>query len=194
MQRFLFYCLVFIGIAAILLYFMPLRLAVSMAGLDDRAFSAKQISGSIWNGRIKSAKLGPVELGGLDAGMQFWPLFSGDFIMDVERSKGASGGALQATLGQAGNGFLVADAAAQIQVGRQLAPLPASSIELNGFTATFANRRCQSASGQVRMSLNANIPGLDLQRGLLGNAECQDGVLVLPRSRAVRAWKRSRSN
>ena len=44
----------------------------------------------------------------------------------------------------------------------------------------FDQGRCQSASGQVRVSLDANIPGLNLKQGVLGKAECQDGVLVLP--------------
>jgi len=30
------------------------------------------------------------------------------------------------------------------------------------------------------VSLDANIPGLNLKQGLLGKAECQDGVLMLP--------------
>lgn len=180
MKRFFVTLLFLAGIAAILLFFMPMRLAVSMAGLEDKNFSAKQISGSIWDGHIESAKLGPVNLGNLDAGMQFWPLFSGDLILDVERPENAQGGSLKATLGRAGDGFLVADANASIPVGRHLAPLPASNIEINGFSANFKQGRCTTASGQVRMSLDANIPGLDLQRGLLGNAECQDGVLVLP--------------
>lgn len=180
MKRFFFCIFVILGITAALLFFMPLRLAVSMVDLDEKTFSAKQISGSIWDGRIESAKLGPVNLGDLDAGMQFWPLLTGDMIMDVERPANASGGRLKATLGRAGDGFLVADTNAQIPVGRQLAPLPASNIELDGFSANFVGGRCETASGQVRMSLDANIPGLDLQRGLLGNADCQDGVLVLP--------------
>ncbi|MEP2990560.1 MAG: type II secretion system protein N [Parasphingorhabdus sp.] len=180
MRRFLLFILILVGIAGALLFFMPLRLAVSLAELDERVFSAKQISGSIWNGHIESAKLGPVNLGDLDAGMQFWPILSGDMIMDLERPENAAGGSFSATLGKAGNDFLVADAIAKIPVGRQLAPLPASNIELSGFSANFADGRCSSASGQVRMSLDANIPGLDLQRGLLGNAECQDGVLILP--------------
>ena len=180
MRRFLLFMLILVGIAGAVLFFMPLRLAVSMAELDERVFSAKQISGSIWDGHIESAKLGPVSLGDLDAGMQFWPILSGDMIMDVERPENAAGGSLNATIGKAGNGFLVADTNAKIPVGRQLAPLPASNIELSGFSANFVDGRCNSASGQVRMSLDANIPGLDLQRGLLGNAECQDGVLVLP--------------
>ncbi|GAB5489309.1 MAG: type II secretion system protein N [Parasphingorhabdus sp.] len=180
MKRFVFFILIFFGIAAAMLFFMPMRLVVSMAGLEENSFSAKQISGSVWDGHIESAQLGPVKLGSLDAGMQFWPLFAGDLILDVERPENAAGGSLNATLGRAGEGFLVADANAKIPVGRQLAPLPASNIELSGFSANFVQGRCTNASGQVRMSLDANIPGLDLQRGLLGNAECQDGVLVLP--------------
>lgn len=180
MKRFFSILLILSGFLALLLFFLPMRLAISMAGLEDRNFSAKQISGSVWDGHIESAKFGPVNMGDLDAGMQFWPLIAGDVILDVERSENATWNNLSATLGRAGEGFLIADANAKIPVGRQLAPLPASHIELSGFSANFVQGRCRTASGQVRMSLDANIPGLDLQRGLLGNAECQDGVLVVP--------------
>lgn len=180
MKRFLFFICVLFGLTALLLFFMPMRLAIAMSGLEGKIFSAKQISGSVWDGHIESAKLGPVHMGDLDAGMQFWPLIAGDVILDVERPENATGNNLSATLGRAGEGFLIADANAKIPVGRQLAPLPASHIELSGFSANFVQGRCRTASGQVRMSLDANIPGLDLQRGLLGNAECQDGILVLP--------------
>lgn len=180
MRRILFCLLVLAALTAVALFFLPLRLATAMAGLDESYFSAKQVSGSVWDGRIENAKLGPVDLGDLDASMQFWPLFAGDFIMDVERPSEAVGGGLKATLGKAGNGFVVADIETRIQVGRQLAPVPVSTIELDGVSAYFLDGRCRTASGQIRMSLDTNIPGLDLQRGLLGNAKCQDDVLVIP--------------
>ncbi len=179
-MRFLLYFIIFAAIVAAAIVFMPLRLAVDWAGLDDNQFTARQINGTIWDGRIVGAQLGPLPLGDLDAGMQFWPLVSGDLIFDIERPGDAPGKGMKATLGRAGNGLLIADANAAMQIGRQLAPLPASTLELTGVTAYFENRRCQSASGQVRISLDSNIPGLDLKQGLLGNAECQDGELVLP--------------
>ena len=180
MPRALTYLLIILAVIAAALFFLPLRLAVGMAGLDDTRFSAKAISGSVWNGRIEGAQLGPVALGDLDAGLRLLPLLTGRVLMDLERPPVAGDRGLVATVGKSGNGLLVRDLTTIMAVGSQLAPLPASAIDLQAVSITFAGGRCQSASGQVRMSLDANIPGLNLKQGLLGKAECQDGVLVLP--------------
>lgn len=180
MPRALTYLLIILAVIAVALFFLPLRLAVGMAGLDDTRFSAKAISGSVWNGRIEGAQLGPFPLGDLDAGVQFWPLLTGRVLMDLERPPASGDRGLVATLGKAGHSLLLQDVTTVLSVGSQLAPLPASAIDLQDVSITFAGGRCQSASGQVRMSLDANIPGLNLKQGLLGKAECQDGVLVLP--------------
>jgi len=178
--RALTYLLIILAVIAAALFFLPLRLAVGMAGLDDTRFSAKAISGSVWNGRIEGAQLGPFALGDLDAGLRLLPLLTGRVLMDLERPPVAGDRGLVATVGKSGNGLLVRDLTTIMAVGSQLAPLPASAIDLQAVSITFAGGRCQSASGQVRMSLDANIPGLNLKQGLLGKAECQDGVLVLP--------------
>jgi len=174
------YLLIILAVVAVALFFLPLRLAVSMAGLEGSRFSAKAISGSVWNGRIEGAQLGPFPLGDLDAGVRLLPLLTGRVLMDLERPPVAGDPGLFATVGKSGNSLLVQDVTTVLSVGRQLAPLPASAIDLQAVSIRFARGRCQSASGQVRVSLDANIPGLDLKQGLLGKAECQDGVLVLP--------------
>ena len=180
MPRALTYLLIILAVIAVALFFLPLRLAVSMAGLEGSRFSAKAISGSVWNGRIEGAQVGPFQLGDLDAAMRFLPLLTGKLLLDLERPPAGGDRGLVATVGKSGKSLLVQNVTTVLGVGRQLAPLPASAIDLRDVNISFANGRCQSASGQVRMSLDANIPGLDLKQGLLGNAICQDGVLVLP--------------
>tara|TARA_R110000850_G_scaffold121826_1_gene239754 strand:+ start:787 stop:1506 length:720 start_codon:yes stop_codon:yes gene_type:complete len=174
------YLLISVAVIAVALFFLPLRLAVSMAGLDGSGFSAREVSGSVWNGRIEGAQLGPFPLGDLDAGLRVLPLLTGRVLMDLERPPAAGDHGLAATVGKAGNSLLVQDLSTILSVGSQLAPLPASAIDLQAVSIAFAGGRCQSASGQVRVSLDANIPGLNLKQGLLGKAECRDGVLVLP--------------
>lgn len=180
MPRALTYLLIILAVIAVALFFLPLRLAVGMAGLEGSRFSARAISGSVWNGRIEGAQLGPFPLGDLDAGVRFLPLLTGRVLMDLERPAAGGDAGLVATVGKSGNRLLVQDLTTIMAVGSQLAPLPASAIDLRAVSIAFAGGRCQSASGQVRVSLDANIPGLDLKQGLLGRAECQDGVLVLP--------------
>ena len=180
MPRVLIYLLILLAVVAVVLFFLPLRLAVGMAGLEGSRFSAKAISGSVWSGRIEGAQIGPFPLGDLDAGVRFLPLLTGKLLMDLERKPSPGYDGLFATVGKSGKSLLVQDVTTVLGVGRQLAPLPASDIDLRSVSITFAGGRCQSASGQVRVSLDANIPGLDLKQGLLGNAICQDGVLELP--------------
>jgi len=180
MRRLFVNLLIIVGAFAAALFFMPMRMAIEMAGLDDEKFSAKQITGSIWNGHIGGAKIGPLELGDLDAAMQFWPLLTGTAKLDLSRGTSEGQNSLSATIGKSGEVLLVENATTSINIGRQLAPLPTSDIDFEGVNISFANGRCQSASGKVRVSLDANIPGLDLQQGLLGNAECKDGALILP--------------
>lgn len=180
MPRALTYLLIILAVNAVALFFLPLRLAVSMAGLEGSRFSAKAITGSVWSGRIEGAELGPFPLGDLDAGVRLLPLLTGRVLMDLERPPVAGDSGLVATVGKAGSRLVVQDMTTVLSVGRQLAPLPASAIDLQAVSISFAGGRCQSASGQVRVSLDANIPGLNLKQGLLGKAECQNGVLVLP--------------
>ncbi len=180
MPRALTYILILLAVIAVALFFLPLRLAVGMAGLEGSRFSAKAISGSVWSGRIEGAQVGPFALGDLDAGVRFLPLLTGKLLMDLERPAADGDDGLVATIGKSGHSLLVENVTTVLGIGRQLAPLPASAIDLRDVNISFAGGRCQSASGQVRVSLDANIPGLDLKQGLLGNAICQDGVLVLP--------------
>lgn len=179
MRRILIYLLILMGIVVAALFFMPLKLAVSMANLDKSGFSARAISGSIWNGRVEGAQIGPFALGDLDAGLQLFPLLTGTVRMDLERPPAPGDNGLVATIGRQGRGLLIENATTNLSVGEQLAPLPASNIELDAVSAAFADGRCISASGKVRLSLDANIPGLDLQRGLLGDVKCDNGVLMV---------------
>lgn len=180
MLRGLKYFLIFIAVIALALLFMPMRLAISMAGLEESKFSAREISGTIWNGQIEGAKIGQFALGDLNAGAQFFPLLTGTMKLDLRRPEDSKDQNLTATISGQGNDLFVENATASLNIGPQFAPLPASNIILDDVSVSFAGDRCQSASGKVRLSLDANIPGLDLQRGLLGNAVCKDGMLVLP--------------
>ncbi|MEP3226904.1 MAG: type II secretion system protein N [Parasphingorhabdus sp.] len=178
--RALTYLLVILGLIILALVFMPLKLAISLSGLNDSRFSARDISGSIWNGHMEQVQVGPFALGDVDAGLQLAPLFGGKIKMDLERPAKNRDDGLTATIGKQGQNLLVENATTKLNVGETLAPLPASIIALDNVSVAFSNGRCQSASGKVRLSLDANIPGLDLKQGLLGNAQCDDGVLVLP--------------
>ncbi|HEY9091010.1 type II secretion system protein N [Parasphingorhabdus sp.] len=179
-SRVLIYVLGILGLIILALAFMPLKLAVSMAGLEYSRFSARDITGTIWNGRIEQAHMGPFALGDLNASVRFFPLLTGNITMDLDRPASAGDSGLSAAIGKQGGDMMVENATTVLGVGQALAPLPVTNITLDDFSTLFSRGRCQSASGRVRLSLDANIPGLDLKQGLLGNAKCDDGLLVLP--------------
>ena len=53
--------------AAAVLAFLPMRLALGWAALDSQGFSAREVTGSVWSGRLVEARFGDVALGDLDA-------------------------------------------------------------------------------------------------------------------------------
>ena len=179
-SRALIYVLAIAALIILALALMPLKLAVGLAGLEDSRFSARDITGTIWNGRIEQARMGPFALGDLNASVRFFPLLTGRVTMDLDRPASAENSGLTAAISKQGSDMLVENATTMLSVGQALAPLPVTNISLDDFSTRFSAGRCQSASGRVRLSLDANIPGLDLKQGLLGNAICDDGVLVLP--------------
>ena len=179
-SRGLIYILGILGLVILALSFMPLKLAVIMAGLEDSRFSARDITGTIWSGRIEQARLGPFALGDLNARVRFLPLLTGQTTMDLDRPAVAGASGLTASVSKRGGDMLVENVTTVLNLGPALAPLPVTGITLDNVSTIFAGGRCQSASGKVRLSLDANIPGLNLKQGLLGNAMCDDDALVLP--------------
>lgn len=178
--RVLIYALAILGLIILALAFMPLKLAVGMAGLENSRFSARDITGTIWRGQIEQARMGSFALGDLNAGVRFFPLLAGRITLDLKRAAADGDSGLTATIGKRGNDLLIENITTVLSVGQALAPLPVTDITLDNVNTRFSGGRCQSASGKVRLSLDANIPGLDLKQGLLGNAICDDGALVLP--------------
>ena len=55
--------------ALAMLAFLPMRLALGFAGLDAQGFSAREVRGSLWSGRLVEARFGDIALGDLDAGV-----------------------------------------------------------------------------------------------------------------------------
>ena len=53
--------------AVAVLVLLPMRLALGWASLDSQGFSAREVTGSVWSGRLVEARFGDVALGDLDA-------------------------------------------------------------------------------------------------------------------------------
>ena len=170
-------CLV-IAVVALLIGFLPLRLAVAWAGVSDRGVSARAVGGTIWSGRLDGLRVGALDVGTLDVGHNPFALLAGRASMRFDRVDDAAapfGGRIVRGFG----GFAVQDVAGSV-AGGSIAGLPIERVTFVKFDAQFNDERCLRAGGEVRAELGLRIMGLSLRHGLAGTARCEGGALLLP--------------
>lgn len=159
-----------------LLVFLPMRLVLGWAGLGDQGFSARTVSGSIWDGRLNEARFGDLALGSLDASVSPFALLIGRARIALDGDPGLLHGAI--TLSRHGQG--VDDMTATLPTGRAFAPLPVTELGLENVTVHFADDTCDRAEGRVRAKLVGEAAGVALPSELSGIARCDGGTLLLP--------------
>lgn len=162
-----------------LLLFMPMRIALGLAGLERLGVAAREVRGTIWNGRIDQLMLGTMSLGSLRASLSPISLLMARVRFDVARQTGAAddiSGALTIGPGRAG----VDDVTGAVPLGRTFAPLPVSSFVMDDVSAYFSGDRCGHAEGQVRAQIAGQFPGLNLSQGLSGTVTCDGDALLFP--------------
>ncbi|HKY80523.1 MAG TPA: type II secretion system protein N [Sphingobium sp.] len=165
--------------AAGFILFMPMRIALGLAGLERVGVAARDVRGSIWGGRIDQLMLGTMSLGSVRAALSPVSLLMGRVRVDMERSEGAAddvSGAMTIGLGR----FGIDDVTGAVPLGRAFAPLPVASFVMDDVTAYFSGDRCGHAEGRVRAQLAGQFPGLNLSQGLSGMATCDGDALLLP--------------
>ncbi|KKW90923.1 type II secretion system protein N [Sphingobium chungbukense] len=172
-------------IALILLFalgfvlFLPMRIALGMAGLERLGVAAREVQGTVWSGGIDRLMLGTTSLGSVHAGLSPLPLLVGRARFDVWRRNGAAddvAGALTVGFGRIG----IDDVTGAVPLGRTFAPLPVSSFVMDDVSAYFSGDRCGHAEGRVRAQMAGQFPGLNLSQGLSGVASCDGEALLLP--------------
>lgn len=168
--------LIAVFVAALVITF-PMRLALGAIGLDDSGFSAREVGGSVWLGRLTEARVGAIPLGDVAASLSPIQLLIGRARVDLD-GKGSDG--VHGAVGVARNSFGIDDVTAKLQAGSSFAPLPLSTIDLTDLSVRFADGQCQRASGRVRANLEGALAGVQLGGGLTGNARCDGGALLLP--------------
>lgn len=162
-----------------LLLFMPMRIALGMAGLERLGVAAREVRGTIWSSRIDQLMLGNMALGPVRASLSPAALLMARARIDVSRQTGAADdirGALTIGPGRAG----VDDVTGAIPLGRTFAPLPVASFVMNDVSAYFSGNRCGHAEGRVRAQMAGQFPGLNLSQGLSGTVTCDGDALLLP--------------
>ncbi|WP_296816602.1 type II secretion system protein N [Brevundimonas sp.] len=151
----------------------PMRAALGAAGVDRLGLSAREVTGTLWSGRLSDARLGDISLGDVEARLAFWPMLAGETRLSLEASDGPFAVELVRAQDRAGVRGL------DIQVPLATFGLPGQA----GGTATltqsdilFVDGRCAQASGRVRIDGLAGpgwtAPALD------GALACHDGLLL----------------
>ena len=161
------------------LLFMPMRIAIGLAGLERLGVAARDVRGTIWSGRIDQLMLGTTALGSVRAALSPMSLLAARVRIDVERRNGVAddiSGALTVGIGRIG----IDDVSGAIPLGRTFAPLPVGSFVMDDVTAYFSGDRCGHAEGRVRAQMAGQFPGLNLSQGLSGVATCDGDALLLP--------------
>lgn len=162
-----------------LILFLPMRVALGLAGLERIGVAARAVRGTVWSGRIDQLMLGNMPLGSVRAGLSPLSLLLGRARFDIARTKGLPddvAGALTVGFGRIG----VDDVTGTVPLGRTFAPLPVGSLSLEDVSAYFAGDRCGHAQGRVRAQMAGQFPGLNLSQGLSGVVACDGGALLLP--------------
>ncbi len=163
-----------------LIAFFPMRLALGLSGLDERGFSAREVAGTIWQGRLIGARAGALPLGDLDAGLRFMPLLSGAAELQLSRPADGATAGFTALISSQSGALSVREANGSVPLGSSLAPLPAASVSFTDFSARFADGRCSTAKGEVRLALSSLGPMLPLQGAMAGKARCSGDALLVP--------------
>jgi general secretion pathway protein N len=168
-------------IAALIVSF-PLRLALAWADRPGRGLTAREVSGTVWDGRIADLRLGALPLGDLEAGLRPLPLLIGRQEFSLERL-GPAGAAELNAVAAGGQGWVsLRDVSGEVALGDGFGAIPANSLGFRGFRLAMDNGRCREAAGQVSLLLS---PLSELMPGgiaLSGRARCDKGALYVPMS------------
>jgi general secretion pathway protein N len=157
-----------------LIAFLPLRLVLGVVGLGEQGFSARTVTGTVWDGRLNEARFGDLALGSLDASLSPFALLLGRARVAVD--PGLVHGAI--TLSRHGQG--IDDMTATLPTGGAFAPLPVNQLSLEGVTVHFTDTVCDKAEGRVRARLIGEAAGVPLPAELSGAVRCDGGALLLP--------------
>lgn len=163
-------------LALALVIFLPLRLVLGWAG---GGLHAREVSGPVWSGSLKEARIGRATLGDLRARLAFLPLLIGEARFEVERTSAADdrfAGAFAVSARTRSAGSVTG----AVSVDGAFGALPVAALDLTDVTVRFRDDTCDFAEGLVRATLSSAPQGLP--SSLAGSARCDRGALLLPLS------------
>jgi general secretion pathway protein N len=152
---------------------LPMRV---LLGAAATGLAAREVTGSIWTGRLLDARAGPALLGDLRAGIAPLSLLAARARIGVARE--GTGAPFAATLSVGGARRAVEGLTGTVPVA---GALPLAGIAFTDVDATFRDGRCQRAAGTVQAMIAPGVAdGQPLAQGLSGGARCDRGALLVP--------------
>ncbi|MEO1043982.1 MAG: type II secretion system protein N [Pseudomonadota bacterium] len=167
---------------ALLIAFLPMRLALEWSNLGERGLAARDIQGSIWSGRLIDTRFRDIPLGTFDAALQPASLLATPMVA-VTRPEGLTSTAgeqpFAAMLGGGTGHLVVREANGDIPLDRIAGRLPLSAARLSNISVDLDEGRCQSASGEVQLVLSSWVGRFAAQNGLRGTLKCDGDALMV---------------
>lgn len=158
---------------------LPLRTICGVLRLDEMGVAARSLRGPVWWGGADELQIGGVRLGTVDVFLSPFQLLVGRARVNIRRQLGQpddiAGGV---SMGWGTRG--IDDVTGSVPLAAALAPLPVSSVELDGVSVRFAGATCVHAEGRVRARMMPVISGFNLANGLTGEARCDGNAVELP--------------
>lgn len=165
---------------AALIVLLPLRLVLGWVGIGDEGLSARRADGSVWAGRLVEARIGDAPLGDLSAHVSPWRLLVGEALLRLDSVDDAPRRTVHGAVVTSRHGLGITGMTADVGVGRLLAPLPVTTLDLDAVTVRFRDQACETAEGRVRATLAGAIGGLSLPASLAGSVRCDGAALLVP--------------
>ena len=148
----------FVGILALALFaLIPLRMA--LGGFAEQGFTARQVAGTIWNGRIGELNFKSRRLGTFDVALEPMALLTGAVTLSFHRLDDPHGALDGALVSGASRGFR--ETSGRIGIGGLFGTLPLDVIEFDKVSVLFKGQNCSKAAGQVTVLMAAPLPGVD---------------------------------
>lgn len=166
--------------AVAIVVFLPMRLALGWAGLDAQGFTAREVRGSLWWGRLVEARFGDVGLGDMDAGLSPLALAIGRARIALATRTPDPAQRLAGVVEIARERAAVLGATGPLVPGNAFAPLPVTALNLDEVSVRFVDGACEQADGRVRAALSGAFLGQPLPGAVSGTARCDAGALFLP--------------
>lgn len=166
--------------AVAVIVFLPMRLALGWASLDSQGFSAREVTGSVWSGRLVEARFGDVALGDLDASVSPLALLIGRARIALSGRAADPAQRLSGIIELSRGRAAILDADGPLPAGAAFAPLPVTALDLDQVSVRFADGACEQADGRVLATLSGNFLGQPLPGSVSGTARCEGGALLLP--------------